>query len=80
VASTYIDRPANYGISTVWIGGGAVPEARWVRTWIGAVDAARRLNRLGGQEAFVRAVAATEVGLVVECGLRTDRVWGDRTW
>ncbi len=80
VAATYIDRPANYGITTVWIGGGAVPEARWVRTWIGAVDAARRLDRLGGQEAFVRAVAATEVGLVVECGLRTDRVWGDRTW
>ena len=80
VASTYIDRPTDYGISTVWIGGGAVPEARWVRTWIGAVDAARRLDRLGGQEAFVRAVAATEVGLVVECGLRTDRVWGDRTW
>ena len=80
VAAPYIDRPASFGITTVWIGGGAVPEAQWARTWWATVDAARRLDRLGGQEAFVRAVAATETGFVVECGLRTDRVWGDRTW
>jgi hypothetical protein len=39
---------------------------------------ARTLERLGGSEAFVRAVAGT--ASVVEAGIRTDRVMGDRTW
>jgi hypothetical protein len=78
VAETYLDRPANYGIGTVWIGGGAVPEARWARTWWITAEVARTLERLGGSEAFVRAVAGT--ASVVEAGIRTDRVMGDRTW